>query len=176
VPVPPISRLCRCVQRTALENWIIILVPLAVTIVGLRPIFFSHWRGYRRLRWTVRGNWSLVLRRWQGLLFTVRGGRLLLGRSCHRCARPGCWHPAHAKMTYLTYYQGSGSVLDPDSMRSVDPNLNPLSESGSGSRRSKMTHKSRKNLEISCFEVKYVLFWELKASSVTWTSFVEALG
>jgi hypothetical protein len=29
---------------------------------------------------------------------------------------------------------------------------------GSGSRRAKMTHKSRKNLEISCFEVLDVLF------------------
>jgi hypothetical protein len=41
---------------------------------------------------------------------------------------------------------GSGSVLDPDSIRSVD--LDPYSESrsGSGSRRAKMTHKSRKKL------------------------------
>ncbi len=39
---------------------------------------------------------------------------------------------------------GSGSVLDPDSIRSVDPD--PYSESGSGSRRAKMTHKSRKKL------------------------------
>jgi hypothetical protein len=42
----------------------------------------------------------------------------------------------------------SGSELDPDSIGSVDPD--PYSESGSGSRRAKMTHKSRKNLEISC--------------------------
>jgi hypothetical protein len=34
---------------------------------------------------------------------------------------------------------GSGSVLDPYSIGSVDPD----SESGSGSRRAKMTHKSR---------------------------------
>jgi hypothetical protein len=41
---------------------------------------------------------------------------------------------------------GSGSVLDPDSIRSVDPD--PYSESGSGSesRRAKMTQKSRKKL------------------------------
>jgi hypothetical protein len=37
-----------------------------------------------------------------------------------------------------------------------------------------MTQNSRKNLEISYFEVVYVLFWELKASLVTWTSFMEA--
>ncbi len=57
-----------------------------------------------------------------------------------------------------------GSGLDPD----------PYSESGSGSRRARMTHKSRTNYEILCFEVLDVLFWELKGSSVTWTSFMEA--
>ena len=36
---------------------------------------------------------------------------------------------------------GSGSVLDPYSIGSVDPD--PYSESGSGFRRAKMTHKSR---------------------------------
>jgi hypothetical protein len=40
--------------------------------------------------------------------------------------------------------------LYPDSIGSVD--------SGSGSRRAKMTHESRKNLKISCFEVLDVLF------------------
>jgi hypothetical protein len=40
----------------------------------------------------------------------------------------------------------SGSGLDPDS------------ESGSGSRRAKMTHKSRTNFESSCFEVLDGLF------------------
>jgi hypothetical protein len=41
---------------------------------------------------------------------------------------------------------GSGSVLDPYSIGSVDPDPDPYSEfgSGSGSRRAKMTHKSRK--------------------------------
>ncbi len=38
----------------------------------------------------------------------------------------------------------SGSVLDPDSIRSVEPDPYPESRSGSGSRRAKMTHKSRK--------------------------------
>jgi hypothetical protein len=66
--------------------------------------------------------------------------------------------------------QGFGSGLDPDSIRSVEPD--PYSESGS--RRGKMTHKSRKNYEISCFEVLDVLFGELKASFVTWTFFMEA--
>jgi hypothetical protein len=40
------------------------------------------------------------------------------------------------------------SVLDPYSIGPVDPD--PYSESGSGSRRAKITHKRRKN---SCFEV-----------------------
>jgi hypothetical protein len=45
---------------------------------------------------------------------------------------------------------GSGSGLDPDSIVSVDPD----SEPGSGSRRAKMTHKSREiKLKSSCFEV-----------------------
>ena len=64
---------------------------------------------------------------------------------------------------------GSGSVLDPYSIGPVDPD--PYSESGSGSRRAKMTHKRRKN---SCFEVLDGLFCELQASSITWTYFTEA--
>ncbi len=36
----------------------------------------------------------------------------------------------------------SGSGLDPDSIGSVDPDQDRYSESGSGSRRAKMTHKS----------------------------------
>jgi hypothetical protein len=47
------------------------------------------------------------------------------------------------------FVSGSGSGLDPDSIRSVDPD--PDSESGSGSRRANMNHKSTKNLEISCW-------------------------
>jgi hypothetical protein len=64
-----------------------------------------------------------------------------------------------------------GRVSDPDpySIGPVDPD--PYSESGSGSRRAKMTHKSRKN---SCFEVLDGLFCELEASSVIWTYFMEA--
>ena len=42
---------------------------------------------------------------------------------------------------------------------------------GSGSRRAKMTHKSRKN---SCFEVLDGLICELEASSLFWTYFMEA--
>ncbi len=49
-------------------------------------------------------------------------------------------------------------VSDPDSIRSVDPDLDPYPESGSGSRRAKITHKSRKNLDIACFELLDVLF------------------
>jgi hypothetical protein len=40
-------------------------------------------------------------------------------------------------------YPGFGYGLDPDSIRSVDPD--PYSESGYGSWRAKMTHKRRKN-------------------------------
>jgi hypothetical protein len=59
----------------------------------------------------------------------------------------------------------SGSGLDTDSIRSVDPDPDLHSESGSRSvsRRAKMTHKNRKSEEISCFEVD---FWGLKASPV----------
>ncbi len=68
----------------------------------------------------------------------------------------------------------SVSDPDPDSIRTVGPDLYSKSGSGSGSRRIKITHKRRKNLEISCFEVLDVLFSELKASFVSWTSFMEA--
>jgi hypothetical protein len=44
---------------------------------------------------------------------------------------------------------GSGSGLDPDSIRPMDPD--PYSESGAGSRRAKMTHKSRKKLRNFMF-------------------------
>jgi hypothetical protein len=65
----------------------------------------------------------------------------------------------------------STRVTDPDqdSIGSVDPDLE------SGSKRAKMTHKSRKKFESSCIEVLDGLFWELKASSViTRTFFMEA--
>jgi hypothetical protein len=69
---------------------------------------------------------------------------------------------------------GSGSGLDPYSIGPVDPDPYLESGSGSGSRRAKMTHKSRKN---SCFEVlDGSVFCGLQASSVTWTYFIEALG
>jgi hypothetical protein len=43
-------------------------------------------------------------------------------------------------------------------------------------RSAKITHKNRKKLEISCFEMLYgyVLFCELAASSVAWTYFMKA--
>jgi hypothetical protein len=47
-----------------------------------------------------------------------------------------------------------GADPDPDSIGSVDPD----SESGSGSRRAKMTHKSRKKILSSCSEVLEGLF------------------
>ncbi len=88
-------------------------------------------------------------------------------------------HTCHAYVRYLLHIRvvcsfrnqgfGSGSVLDPYSIGPVDPD--PYSESGSRSRRAKMTHKRRKN---SCFEVLDGLFCDLQASSVTWTYFMEA--
>jgi hypothetical protein len=59
---------------------------------------------------------------------------------------------------FFTSYQccRSGSILDPDSIRSVDPDPDLYSESGSGSRRAKMIQKSR--IKISCFAVLDVLF------------------
>jgi hypothetical protein len=54
--------------------------------------------------------------------------------------------------------------LVPDSIRKVDPDP----QSGSGSRRAKITHKNRK-----CSEVLDVLFGGLKASPAAWTFFME---
>ncbi len=42
-------------------------------------------------------------------------------------------------------------VADPDPVRSVDPDSDPYSESGSGSRRAKMTHKSRTKIRNFMF-------------------------
>ncbi len=67
---------------------------------------------------------------------------------------------------------GSGSELHPDAIGAEDLDL--YSESGSGSRRAKMTRKSRKKLRNFMFEMLDVLFWQLKDSFVTWTSFMEA--
>ncbi len=53
-----------------------------------------------------------------------------------------------------THVADPDPYLDPigsDSIGSVDPD--PDSESGSGHRRAKMTHKSRKICKSSCFEV-----------------------
>ncbi len=57
---------------------------------------------------------------------------------------------------------------DPDSIRSVDPSLNPGAQ--------KWPAKIEKNYATSCFEVLDVLFWGLKAFSVpvAWTSCMEA--
>ncbi len=61
-------------------------------------------------------------------------------------------------------------ISDPDSIRSVDPD--PYSGSGSRSRRAKKDPQKLRN--FICFEVQDVFFRELKASSVTYTSFLEA--
>jgi hypothetical protein len=39
-----------------------------------------------------------------------------------------------------------------------------------------MTHRSRKSIESSCFEVLYVLFRGLKASSVAWEFLISAVN
>jgi hypothetical protein len=62
------------------------------------------------------------------------------------------------------------SVSDLDSIRSVDPD----SESGSGSRRAKMTHKIAKKLkELRVLKYECSL---LRAETVAWTSLMEGLG
>ncbi len=48
------------------------------------------------------------------------------------------------------------SIADPDSIGSLDPDLD--SQSGSRSRRVKITHKNRKNLNKFHLEVQVVLF------------------
>jgi hypothetical protein len=61
---------------------------------------------------------------------------------------------------------------DPDWIRLESGQWIGCSEPGSGSRRAKMTHKNiYKKLS---FEVLDVFFGGLKASSVAWTSFMEA--
>jgi hypothetical protein len=69
----------------------------------------------------------------------------------------------HARLHHVVKEHGPEvRVADPDpnwiriQSGSVDPD--PCSESGSGSRRAKITRKSRKKEEISCFEVLDVLF------------------
>jgi hypothetical protein len=67
---------------------------------------------------------------------------------------------------------GSGSGLDPYSIGLVDPDPDPYSEfgSGSGSRRAKMTNKSRKKF----VKVHVLKCWMASFSSITWTYFMEA--
>ena len=63
-----------------------------------------------------------------------------------------CIYPGHFDVLFLVAHiiadpdPGSGSVLDPYSIGSVDPDPYSESGSGSGSRRAKITHKSRKKL------------------------------
>jgi hypothetical protein len=45
---------------------------------------------------------------------------------------------------------------------------------GSGPRSRRTKYDPQKNLKISCYEVLDILFWGLKATSVAWTSFMEA--
>jgi hypothetical protein len=50
----------------------------------------------------------------------------------------------------------------------VDP------DSGSGTRREKITYRNKKSKEISCFEALDVIFIGLKASPLTKMSFMKA--
>jgi hypothetical protein len=61
---------------------------------------------------------------------------------------------------------GSGSGLDPDSIGSVDPAPDPGGQ--------KLPTKVEKICKSLCFKVLDGIFWELKASSVTWTYCMEA--
>jgi hypothetical protein len=60
-------------------------------------------------------------------------------------------------------------------MVSLDPYQDPNSQSGSGSRRAKMTHKNIKKINKFLF-LKCWMFslLGLKASPVAWTSIIEA--
>jgi hypothetical protein len=64
------------------------------------------------------------------------------------------WISVRQSTNRPTHWQGFGSrsVLDPDSIRSGDPD--PYSESRSGSRRAKMTHKSRTKNHRKCSGIK----------------------
>ncbi len=96
------------------------------------------------------------------------------GRLSGTCnSRPFCLS-CHSESGTCRQGFRSGYVLDPDSVRSVDPD--PYSGSGSGSRRwkIKMTHQSWKKLRNFMVWSAGCLFCELKAFSVTWTSFMVA--
>ncbi len=65
-------------------------------------------------------------------------------------------------------------VLDADSMGPLDPD--PDTQSGSGSRRAKMTHKNRKKLKNFIFKCWMFSFEGCILLPVAWTSFKEAKG
>ncbi len=67
---------------------------------------------------------------------------------------------ASIPLNFRSRFRKQCFVSDPDSIRSVEPNLEP----GYGCRRAK----------ISCFEVLNVLFCVLKTSPVAWRSFMKA--
>ncbi len=69
-----------------------------------------------------------------------------------------CRHAGRVSDPGFNQVIGSGSVrsVDPDSVRSVDPD--PFSESGSGSRRAKMTHKRRRK------KFRNFMFWSAGCS------------
>jgi hypothetical protein len=70
--------------------------------------------------------------------------------------------PPRGQQVYWHQCFGSGSGLDPDSIRPVDPD--PYSESRSGSSRTKMTHKRRKIKKfyvVKCWMFSFEGLWLL---------------
>jgi hypothetical protein len=103
---------------------------------------------------------------WEGGRAAAGQGRHTGGRGrpsshrLHQRQHRGLEQILHTTRISASTWQGFGSGLDPDSIRSVDPDPDPFSESGSGSRRAKMIHKSRKKIKkfhvlkcwMFCFE------------------------
>jgi hypothetical protein len=154
-------------------------------------VFYSDWKRVRSKNWARGPEWTCT-RRFRSIsrcryaktthknkkLQIFLSWRLLLEVGC-AARRNGKIFNAIYSIQFLfncnSYLQGCGSGLDPDSIGSVDSD--PDSGSGSGSKRAKITQKSRKKfVKSSCFEVLDGLFRELKASSGTWTWIGKGLG
>ncbi len=94
--------------------------------------------------WYVANHWSLL---YSTAYIINKSGWLFQARCAPwpaRCPPGKSWRPA-SPAAYWPHRQGCGSV-------SVS-GFSRVSGSGSGSRREKMTHKSRKKFNSSCFEV-----------------------
>jgi hypothetical protein len=98
----------------------------------------------------------------------------MVGMNGYNNIRKEIWFPLENMYIYSVFRIRIRSGF----IRSVDPYPYQDPESGFGSKRAKIAHKSDKIeffLEISCFEVLCVLFWGLKVSSVAWKSFYGGL-